>query len=319
MRSSGTARRAGDASGGSADGPGGAGSEFASTEITLLTGHKANAYTCAWGPRGGSSGVLASGSGDGTARLWRLSDRTPSGSVPCTVLRHAPEGRKAVVPGPDVSSIDWHPDGSRVATGCNDGKARVWAAGPLSDGGSGSTPGTLLHTLSGHTGAIFSCAWSPSGAHLLTGGADKSAIVWDVASGSIGQAFAFHTATVLDAEWGSDSLFATASSDKTVAVCALGSDVPIRVFTGHADEVNAIGWSPSRALLASGSDDGTARLWSVADLISNGSSGAPPAPSSSAGMCAAVLSGHKKSIYSVEWAPTGEGSPNPELPPLLAT
>jgi transducin (beta)-like 1 len=106
-------------------------------------------------------------------------------------------------------------------------------------------------------------------------------------------------------DWQSDTTFASCGSDRLVHVCALGANTPVRTFAGHVDEVNAIQWSPAKTLLASGSDDGTARLWSLATSDADGA--------------VAVLSGHKKTIYSLEWSPTGEGSRNPGKDSLLAT
>ena len=44
---------------------------------------------------------------------------------------------------------------------------------------------------------------------------------------------------------------------------------PIRSFRGHTDEVNAVCWSPGGQYLASCSDDGTAKIWSLDLSISN--------------------------------------------------
>lgn len=45
-----------------------------------------------------------------------------------------------------------------------------------------------------------------------------------------------------------------------IYVCELGKTRPIRAFQGHADEVNAIKWDPTGSLLASCSDDFTAKV-----------------------------------------------------------
>ena len=67
-------------------------------------------------------------------------------------------------------------------------------------------------------------------------------------------------------------------------------------------QVNAIKWDPSGTLLASCSDDYTAKIWSLAR----------EGPVHD-------LRKHTKEVYTIKWAPTGAGSANPGSPPLLAS
>ena len=67
----------------------------------------------------------------------------------------------------------------------------------------------------------------------MTGGVDKTAIVWDVTSGDVKQQFSFHRAPTLDVDWQSTNCFASCSTDKLIHVCKVGSDKPIRTFQGH--------------------------------------------------------------------------------------
>jgi len=144
---------------------------------------------------------------------------------------------------------------------------------------------------------------------------DKTAIVWDASTGEAKQQFAFHSAPVLAVAWASDALFATASTDKLVQVCTLSERSPTRTLVGHTDEVNAVAWAPgagrpgARSVLASGSDDGTVRLWS----LGGGGGGAD------GGGALAVCGGHRRAVYTVRWAPTGEGSAAPGKPAMLAS
>jgi transducin (beta)-like 1 len=133
---------------------------------------------------------------------------------------------------------------------------------------------------------------------------DKTTIVWDAATGEPRHSYAFHNAPVLDLDWLSDSAFASCGTDKAIHVCSVGSSAPTRTFLGHTDEVNSVRWAPSRSLLASGSDDGTVRLWSA------GGEGAPPPGA------LATLTGHRKPVYCVRWAPGGEA---PASAPTLAS
>jgi transducin (beta)-like 1 len=262
-------------------------------QVTNLRGHTNEVFVCRWNPK---HELLASGSKDSTARIWSIPHGASgmaageAASLHPWVLDHAAgsgngasvaaasaggngsssassdngsastaDGASATglraggaVVGKDVTTMDWDPLGELLATGTFDGTARIW-----------DRHGSLKSTLHGHTGPIFSMQWNKSGTALLSGSMDKSAIVWDPSSGAAKQRFNFHTEPTLDVDWRDDSTFATCSSDKFIHVCEVGAQKPVKTFEGHLEEVNAIQWSPSGKLLASCSDDKTAKIWSV--------------------------------------------------------
>lgn len=261
------------AAGGSAEADGAAARP---EDVTLLHGHKSEVFTCKWNPK---SDLLASGSSDATARIWPVG-ADGGAFVEPAVLAHIGAGKSK-----DVATLDWSPDGALLATGSYDGKARIWTKN-----------GDLRHTLSRHEGPVFSLKWNNSGTALLSAGVDKSTVVWDPASGEVKQQFAFHTAPTLDVDWQSDDTFASCSTDYLIHVCQMGADKPVRTYSGHKNEVNAIQWDPSSRYLASCSDDTTAKVWTL--------TGDEPA---------ADLREHKKEIYTLTWSPTATG------PPTLAT
>jgi WD40 repeat protein len=69
-----------------------------------------------------------------------------------------------------MGGIDWSSDGRFLATGGNDGTARIWDAGN----------GSQLLRLAGHAGGVALVSFSPDGTKLLTGGGDGTARVWDI-------------------------------------------------------------------------------------------------------------------------------------------
>merc|ERR1712032_1667951 len=133
-------------------------------------------------------------------------------------------------------------------------------------------------------------------------GFDKSAVIWDTATGAVKQEFAFHKEPTLDVDWRDDDSFASCSTDRMIYVCKLNQPSYLKCFSGHTDEVNAIKWDPSGQLLASCTDDYTAKVWSMKqdNLIRD-------------------LTEHTKEIYTIKWSPTGPGSANPAANLVLAS
>ncbi|XDB46815.1 hypothetical protein AB1E18_000430 [Capra hircus] len=262
--------------------------EIPPNKAVVLRGHESEVFICAWNP---VSDLLASGSGDSTARIWNLSENSTSGSTQL-VLRHCiREGGQDVPSNKDVTSLDWNSEGTLLATGSYDGFARIW-----------TKDGNLASTLGQHKGPIFALKWNKKGNFILSAGVDKTTIIWDAHTGEAKQQFPFHSAPALDVDWQSNNTFASCSTDMCIHVCKLGQDRPIKTFQGHTNEVNAIKWDPTGNLLASCSDDMTLKIWSMKQ-----------------DNCVHDLQAHNKEIYTIKWSPTGPGTSNPNANLMLAS
>ncbi|CAG2214696.1 F-box-like/WD repeat-containing protein TBL1XR1 isoform X2 [Mytilus galloprovincialis] len=263
------------------------GVEIPSSKATILRGHESEVFICAWNP---TNDLLASGSGDSTARIWNMNDNSNSANQ--LVLRHCIQRGGTEVPSnKDVTSLDWNCEGTLLATGSYDGYARIW-----------STDGRLVNTLGQHKGPIFALKWNKRGNYILSAGVDKTTIIWDASSGNATQQFAFHSAPALDVDWQSNQTFASCSTDQCIHVCRLGMDRPMKTFQGHTNEVNAIKWDPQGQLLASCSDDMTLKIWNMRQ-----------------DSCVHDLQAHSKEIYTIKWSPTGPGTNNPNVPLILSS
>ena len=85
---------------------------------------------------------------------------------------------------------------------------------------------------------------------------------------------------------------------------------PIAALEGHTDRVWAVTWNPVQPLLASCSGDRSIRLWSYRSTLPYSSS--PPALSDyppvnvSFASASELSTGHRKTVRSVAWAPSGK-------------
>ena len=120
----------------------------------VLKGHTGSIDSLAFGVPPGGRLLLASGSGDNTARIW---------DVAAGECRRVLEGHTN-----RVQDIAFAPDASRLATASYDNTARIWSV----------ADGKCLQTLQGHTKEVRSVAWSPDGKLLATGGWDRSIRLW---------------------------------------------------------------------------------------------------------------------------------------------
>ncbi|KAI8099343.1 WD40-repeat-containing domain protein [Halteromyces radiatus] len=239
-----------------------------SSDAVILTGHQSEVFSCSWNPI--VSNLLASGSGDATARLWKVPDAKGETTEPI-VLNHLPNLNDSK----DVTTLDWNPTGTLLASGSYDGQARIW-----------TQKGQLRFVMEQHRGPIFSLKWNMKGDLVLSGSADTTTVVWDPKTGEMKQQFELHSLAILDVDWMDNTTFASCSSDKTIYVCRVGSTEPLKKWVGHEDEINAVRWDPSGQYLASCSDDMTTKIWSL-------SSDEP----------IQEIRGHRLQIYTLQWAP----------------
>ncbi|GAA5800276.1 hypothetical protein HPULCUR_005702 [Helicostylum pulchrum] len=258
--------------------------EISQDDVIVLKGHQSEVFSCAWNPV--VSSLLASGSGDATARLWQVPEKEDDVSEPM-VLNHLPN----LNDNKDVTTLDWNPSGSLLVTGSYDGQARIW-----------TQKGELRFVMAQHKGPIFSLKWNMRGDLVLSGSADTTTVVWDPETGEMKQQFESHTLAILDVDWMDNTTFASCSSDKTIYVCRVGMKTPLKKWIGHEDEVNAVRWDPSGQYLASCSDDMTTKIWSM-------ESDTP----------VQEIKGHNLQIYTLQWAPYTQRDSVNNSPRILAT
>ncbi|MBX9257985.1 WD40 repeat domain-containing protein [Desmonostoc muscorum CCALA 125] len=231
--------------------------------VTTLTGHSSEVFGVDFSPDGQT---LASASNmefqDGNIKLWDI--RT--GRVKQTLGSSLVSLR--------TSCVAFSPDGETLATGHFDAAIRLWH--PIS--------GKEIRTLRGHGWDVNSLTFSPDGRFLVSGGIDGAIMIWNWRNGerirTLNRPSDFFGSMVswFDRSVGSIRSVAISPDGQTIASGGSSagdngvSNPPIklwnistgreeRIFTGHTDSVNAIAFSPTEKIIASGSEDNTIRIW----------------------------------------------------------
>ena len=117
----------------------------------------------------------------------------------------------------------------------------------------------------GHTDIVRSARFSPDGKKIVTTSNDKTAKIWEAATGSLLADLKGHGSDVISAQFSPDGKkIVTASWDSTAIVWDVASATIVWNLTGHSKVVYYAEFSPDGKKIITVSGDKTAKIWDVA-------------------------------------------------------
>jgi periodic tryptophan protein 2 len=201
----------------------------------------------------------------------------------------------------DMNCLAYSPDGRFVATGGDDAKVKVWDA----------TSGYCFVTFAEHAGPVTGCAFPRASNTVFTSSADGSVRAFDLTRYRNFRTMVAPTPThfsCVACDPSGEVVCAGAADLFDVWLWSVQTGRLLDIFSGHEGPVTSLAFGPFRPVLATGSWDGTVRVWDVFAGASDG--GAADAKSTSGNSApsargAAESHKHGSCVTAVAFRPDG--------------
>jgi len=210
--------------------------------IARWTGHTKVVWSVCWS---GNGRRVVSGSNDGTARMWDVE----SGETVLGPIKTGQEG---------IDAVAFSPDASNFATGgYHEDAIKIWDA----------KTGKLLSTLKQDSG-VLCLVWTSDQKKLLAGDENGSITIFDTATWQQIAILENHINSVNDLSlFQNDRLLASASSDYTLRLWNLDTNLPVGPPLQHQGVVYHTAFSADGRFLATACGDKNAYLWDVHSIL----------------------------------------------------
>ena len=223
--------------------------------IASFEGHRSEVAAVSFSPDGTP---LASGSWDGTIRLWNVATRERIATL---------EGHTD-----GVAAVSFSPDGTLLASGSWDQTIKLWDVTTRERiatlGGVIRSPPCRFRLTVGRpeSGSWGGIVFAPDGTLLASGSWDQTIKLWDVATQTEVATLEGHAHGVTSVAFSAPdgTLLATGGQDGMVILWDVLTREKVIAF-GHTDGVTSVSVSSGGATLAAGGRDGTILLWDTSE------------------------------------------------------
>ena len=195
-------------------------------------------FAVAWSPDGKK---LASAGADRTIRVFDIA----TGKEELSIEDHADW----------VMGLAFSPDGTKLASASRDKTSKVFDA----------KTGDSLVTFNGHGDSVYGVAFTPDGKQIVTGGADKQIRVWNVGDAKEARKIGGFGGDIFHLEVTKDGDVFTACADKNARQHKLSNGQALKTYSGHADWVYAVAYSPATNKAATGTYNGQIHIFNTQD------------------------------------------------------
>eukprot|EP00834_Sanchytrium_tribonematis_P005457 NODE_330_length_9451_cov_0.342173.p5 type:complete len:287 gc:universal NODE_330_length_9451_cov_0.342173:6611-5751(-) len=124
-----------------------------------------------------------------------------------------------------------------------------------------SRSGKILSNFKGHTYEVSTVHFNPNHSQLCSGGREKQAFIWDVASHSIIQKLAGHFSPIMDVKFCDENLLITSSLDGEMKAWDIRAKTCLQTFSEASDSVISLEYNDK--YIYTGSADGILRTYDL--------------------------------------------------------